>query len=347
VNELPGYESLSRAWGDPPGAAIFKQTPQDFHVEEELGFQPGGGGEHLCLRIQKTGISTRDALKELSRITGVREADIGYAGQKDRQGVCIQWFSVRIPGGSEPDLTVLDGATLRVLGQYWNSRKIRLGTHRANRFRIRLRELSAPQESVVERAAVIAAEGVPNYFGEQRFGRNEGNLQGALDWFAGRSRPGRYQRSMLLSAARSAVFNAVLSRRVQAGNWQQHLPGDVMNLAGSDSVFVADPQDKHLDMRLKTFDIHPTGPLWGRGELLSSADCLGLELQVATQYSSLCEGLVAHGLKQQRRSLRLLPQQMEICTPEPRQLEITFSLPPGCFATAVLRELCRYTEVRQ
>lgn len=337
------YESLRRAWGEPVGTAIFKQYPEDFRVDEELGFEPGGGGEHLCLRIEKTGITTKQVAERLARIAGVREADIGYAGQKDRQGVCTQWLSLRIPGSAEPELDSLNSATLRILDRRWNGRKIRPGTHKLNRFRVVLRELSEPVENLIERAGLISAHGVPNYFGEQRFGRDESNLNAALDWFTGRARPGRYQRSMLLSAARSAVFNAVLSQRIEAGNWRYYLQGDVMNLDGSESVFVPEPDDPAIQQRLATCDIHPTGPLWGKGELRSASECRELELQVSQQYREFCQGLEAHGLQQERRSLRLVPQQLETRSPQKGQLEISFGLRPGCYATAVLRELCRYT----
>ena len=246
-----------------------------------------------------------------------------------------------MPGGSTPDLGSLRDDTLQILESSWNSRKIRLGTHRSNRFQIRLKKVQGT--AIAERLDQVSTEGVPNYFGEQRFGRDGDNAAQAQLWFSGKLRkPGRFQRGMLLSAARSAIFNEVLSRRVQTGNWNTYLEGDVMNLAGSESVFVPVQWDDILKERLQHYDIHPTGPLWGRGELRSSAAANSLEMSVQADMAALCAGLEAHGMLQSRRSLRLLPGDMQYAQTTADEWLITFSLPPGTYATAVLREICRY-----
>ncbi len=335
------YDGLAYACGPPQCTAIFKAEPRDFQVDEELGYLPSGSGEHFCVRISKTSITTRQVVERLAHSAGVREADIGYAGQKDKQGVCTQWLSIWMPGGSTPELKSVHDDTLQILESSWNSRKIRLGTHRSNRFKIKLKEVQGA--SITQRLDQLASTGVPNYFGEQRFGRDGENAALAQQWFSGKLRkPGRFQRGMLLSAARSAVFNEVLSRRIQAGNWNTYLDGDVMNLAGSESVFVPAQWDDMLAERLQQYDIHPTGPLWGRGELRSSAAANLLESSVQTDMAVLCAGLEAHGLQQSRRSLRLLPGEMHYEQTAADQWLISFSLPPGTYATAVLREICKY-----
>src|SRR5690606_13206610 len=191
----------------------------------------------------------------------------------------------------------------------------------------------------------IAAEGVPNYFGEQRFGRAGNNVTDALAMFreGGRSaRRGRHGagRGMLLSAARSHIFNALLSQRVREGNWNRCLEGEVMNLDGSDSVFVPEQIDDGLLARLQDFDIHPTGMLWGRGPLRSSGEVAERELRIHDSHVELCEGLERAGLEQARRSLRLPVRELQWQWQQD-DLTVSFVLPPGAYATAVLRELCR------
>jgi tRNA pseudouridine13 synthase len=335
------YDTLAYAWGPPQCSAIFKSEPDDFQVDEELGYLPTGSGEHFCVRIRKTAITTSQVVERLARKVGVREADIGYAGQKDKQGLCTQWLSIWMPGGSTPALESLQDESLQILETGWNSRKIRLGTHRSNRFQIRLKKVQGT--AIQQRLDQLATAGVPNYFGEQRFGRDGNNITMAQQWFSGKLRkPGRFQRGMLLSAARSAVFNEVLSRRIKAGNWNTYLEGDVMNLAGSESVFVPAQWDDSLDERLKLYDIHPTGPLWGRGPLRSSAAASVLENSVQADMAGLCAGLESHGLSQSRRSLRLLPDNVKYEQTAADEWLIAFNLPPGTYATAVLREICKY-----
>ncbi len=337
------HEALHYAWETPLSAAVFKSAPEDFCVDEDLGYTPSGSGEHLCVRIRKTALTTRQVVERLARCVKAREADIGFAGQKDKQGVCTQWFSICIPGSKEPDLSEVQDPNLQILEQGWNSKKIRSGTHRANHFKIRLRQVQNWNNDIEKRLNIICAEGVPNYYGEQRFGKDGGNITSAQDWFAGKlKRPGRLQRSMFLSAARSAVFNTVLSERVQAGDWNLYREGDVMNLAGSESVFIPEQWDDVLQARLQEKDIHPTGPLWGRGELRSTASTRELEVQVQQNWQDLCAGLESHGLNQERRSLRLMPQDLNFEFAEENTLVLKFNLPPGAFATTVLREICRY-----
>ncbi len=335
--------ALAFAYGAPECSALFKSEPADFCVDEELGFALTGTGDHLCVQIRKTGVATPQVVRLLEKAAGVREVDIGYAGLKDRQGICVQWFSIHLPGKADPEI---GGAGIEVLQSVRNNRKIRRGSHRGNRFQIRLRELQATvpdlEEHLDARLQLIKARGVPNYFGEQRFGTDNNNVAMAAQMFAGQLRVAKgFKRGMLLSAARSEVFNALLSQRVTAQNWDQYLAGDVMNLNGSDSVFVAPRWDALLQQRLDLFDIHPTGPLWGAGELRSSADAAALELLCRAQHEALCTGLEAAGLQQTRRSLRLLVEALQWTQIEGGELELEFMLPPGTYATTVLRELVR------
>lgn len=351
------FGRLGFALGAPQVAAVFKQSAQDFRVNEDLGFELSGAGEHLCLQIRKTEVNTQHVVRHLARLANVRERDIGYAGLKDHMGVCEQWLSIYQAQPQEVDFSSLAQIGVEVLSTVRNSRKIRRGSHRNNGFSIVLRDfvslakpsLSAKEvkEDLEARLSQISALGVPNYFGEQRFGHAHSNILMAQRLFSGELRLKKgFKRGMLLSAARSFVFNAVLSERVRQNNWDQHLPGDVMNLAGTGSVFEAPEWDETLAGRLGTKDIHPTGPLWGKGALRSSADAEALEMAVASEQAALCKGLEAAGLEQARRSLRLIAADLNWNWLDDDSLELSFALPPGTYATAVLRELCVLKEAK-
>ena len=345
----PQAVDLPRAHGAPALQARIRSTPEDFQVEELPAFEASGSGEHLLLTIEKRGINTAFAAKRIAEWAGVGEMAIGHAGLKDRHAVTRQRFSVHLPKKVAPDLSLLDSddgdERLRVLEHAWHSRKLPRGALAGNRFVLALRDVQGDRVAVESRLQAIAERGVPNYFGEQRFGRGGNNLGAALSMFEGR-RVGRDQRGMLLSAARSTLFNRALARRVAAGNWdaggtEGALDGEVWMLDGSRSVFGPEPFNETLAQRLATFDIHPTGPLWGRGELRSSDAVQAIELVALADDESarLRVGLEAAGLKQERRSLRLRPADLCWNWLADDVLELGFALPPGTYATVVLAEL--------
>jgi tRNA pseudouridine13 synthase len=336
----PRDDGLARAHGAPALVARMRTTPEDFIVEEIDAFEASGAGEHLLLTIEKRGMNTAFAAKRIAQWAGVAESAIGYAGLKDRHAITRQRFSVWIPKKIAPDIATLQSDELRVLAHAWHSRKLPRGALAGNRFVLTLREVVGDAAAIEARLAAIAARGVPNYFGEQRFGRGGRNLDKALAMFGGRRVP-REERTHLLSAARSELFNRVLSARVAAGHWDVPLDGEVWSLDGSRSVFGPEPWSDTLAARLAAFDIHPSGPLWGRGELRSDAAVKGLELQALSDEQALAlrAGLERAGLEQERRALRLRPSDMTWAWPETSVLRLRFGLPPGCYATTVLAEL--------
>jgi tRNA pseudouridine13 synthase len=331
---------LARAHGAPVLAARIRSTPEDFFVEELPAFEPSGAGEHLLLTVEKRGMNTAFAAKRIAEWAGVAESAIGYAGMKDRHALTRQRFSVWIPKKVAPDIDALQSDDLKVLEHAWHSRKLPRGALAGNRFVLVLRDVEGAREAIEQRLQAIAREGVPNYFGEQRFGRGGGNVQQAVAMFAGR-RVKREERSMLLSAARSELFNRVLAARVEAGNWNAALEGEVWMLDGSRSVFGPEALTDALLARLEAFDIHPTGPLWGEGELRSTETAREVELaaMAGDTASRLRTGLERADLKQERRALRLRPQDMAWRWLDDAVLELAFALPPGCYATTVMREL--------
>ena len=330
----------ARAHGAAVLAARIRTTPEDFFVEELPAFAASGEGEHLLLTIEKRGMTTAFAAKAIAAWAGVAESDIGHAGLKDRHAVTRQRLSVWLPKKVAPDLAALASEGLRVLDHAWHARKLPRGALAGNRFVLVLREVAGERAAIDARLAAIGDRGVPNFFGEQRFGRGGDNVQQAIAMFAGR-RVKREDRSMLLSAARSELFNRVLQARVADGSWDRGLEGEVWMLDGSRSVFGPEPPSAVLQARLSAFDIHPTGPLWGEGALRSGADARERELDAlqGDSASRLRAGLERAGLKQERRALRLRPQGLAWQWLADDALELRFELPPGSYATTALREL--------
>ena len=346
--------------GDLPsafGAAVLnariRRTPEDFRVEEIDAFEPTGEGEHLLLTIEKRGLNTAAVAKQLAAWAGLPEMAIGYAGMKDRHAVTRQRFSVHLPRRVAPEMATLQADDpgsgprpyLRVLDATWHNRKLPRGALAGNRFALVLRDVRGERAAIDARLAQIAASGLPNWFGEQRFGREGGNIAAALSMFAGR-RVRRDQRSILLSAARSELFNRVLAARVRDASWNQGLEGEVWMLSGSRSVFGPEPWSEDLAARLARFDIHPSGPLWGTGGLRSVGKCAERELAALDDDDAIIlrTGLEAAGLKQERRALRLVAEGLAWQWQDDSALRLAFSLPPGCYATALLQELGHATD---
>lgn len=330
---------LPRAHGAPPLRGRLRAEPADFEVEEELGFEPSGQGEHAFLFVEKIGANTEWIARELARAAGVAPLAVGFCGLKDRHAVTRQAFTVQLPGRADPDWGGLAIEGVRVLSATRHERKLKRGAHRGNRFGIRLRDVNGDRAAAEVRLARIRQSAVPNYFGEQRFGSDGRNLVLAEALFCGRRLP-RAQRGFALSAARSELFNAVLAARVRAGNWDGGLDGEVWMLAGSNAIFGPEPWNDELARRLAAFDIDPTGPLWGAGELRSSGAVRELELDAIESLASLARGLEREDLQQQRRALRLRAGGLRWEWEGTDRLRFDFRLPAGAFATTVLREVC-------
>lgn len=341
-------DSLPRAYGEPVIEAKFRASPGDFIVEEIDGFEASGSGEHLLLTIEKRGMNTAFAAKQIAAWAGVAEVAIGYAGLKDRHALTRQRISVHLPKRVAPDIAALQSDALRVIKSEWHAKKLPRGALAGNRFQLTLRDAQGDAAAIEQRLQCIAEHGVPNYFGEQRFGRDGDNITNALAMFDGR-RMRREQRTMLLSAARSELFNRVLAGRVAHGSWDHGLEGEVWVLDGSRSVFGPEPWTETLATRLAEFDIHPSGPLWGIGELRTQDAVRAIELATLSdeQWLRLRAGLEAAGLKQERRALRLRPQSLQWRWSDTDALEVSFALPPGTYATVVLRELGEITDASQ
>ncbi len=329
----------TRTHGTPEIQGHIRQSASDFEVTEVLDYELSGAGEHDYLWLEKQGANTAWIAGKLAGHAGIRESDVGFAGLKDRNALTRQWFSVRRPSSAGTNWDSFDLPGVRILGQARHGRKLRRGAHSGNKFRIAIRGVDAPAATVNERLDLIRLAGVPNYFGEQRFGRDGNNLGLATDLFAGR-RLRRNKRSIALSAARSYLFNHILQNRVREGSWNRLLPGECACLDGSNSIFVVDEVDQELQKRCVEMDIHPGGALWGKGESACSGDILSLEQSAVAPFEEFRKGLEAQ-MDQSRRALRLAVRDLQ-WELDAQTLWLDFRLTRGGFATAVLREIANF-----
>ena len=331
---------LPHAWGGPAGQARLRVEPEDFQVTEIPVCLPDGQGEHLWLRVRKRDSNTEWVAKQLARWAGVGPAQVSYAGLKDRHAVTEQWFSIHLPGQADPDLALLTSDEFHIEEAARHSRKLKRGALKGNRFVLRLHDWQGDRELLEQRLHRIASGGVPNYFGEQRFGHEGGNLEQARRLFSGELKKcPRHQRGLYLSAARSWLFNHIVSLRVADSTWNQALPGDFLQLDGRHAGFVAEADDGELAARLDTLDVHPTGPLWGRGRAQTGEPRTEWEAEQLAPYSDWCEGLERAGLEQERRALRVRVEDLRWEWEGTESLCLAFSLGAGSYATMVVREV--------
>ncbi len=317
--ENPFPLNFAYAYGEPSSHALFRSKNEDFVVEEELGFSPSGDGEHLIVHIKKRGENTQWVAEKLAKFFGVKNMDVGFCGMKDRNAVTSQWFSVYVRGNRESvnwsEFIEQFELNIDVLSSSFHAQKLRRGAHKSNVFTICLRQV-AGIDVVESKLEKVKLNGVPNYFGEQRFGRNSSNLVDASAWVSSQKKiRNKNKRSIVMSAARSFLFNRYLSARVEAGNWNFLVDGDE-DLNGC-----------------------PSGALWGRGKSASKAVALQIEEGVLQPYAAWCDHLEHVGLNQERRSLVLSPIGLS-WQREGEDLVIRFGLSSGEYATSVLREIC-------
>lgn len=352
-------EQYPYAYGRPVIRGVIRQSVEDFVVEECLGFEPpmDDRGEHLWLYIEKRGQNTPWVATEIAKALGLHGSRASFAGLKDRHAITRQWMSFHVGQRAEIfSKDVLNQALsiegVSVLSTVRASKKLMRGQLAGNRFELTLRDLepladASPnlQAELNDRLEKIAKFGVPNYFGEQRFGQD--NLARARRLFQGelRGQRSKAKHGFYLSAARSHLFNQVLARRVADGVWASFLPGDVALLDGSQSFFVLQSgQENAPDIleRLASFDIHPTGPMPGVGEAMVSGAVASLEEACFQPAPDLVAGLMDFKVKAMRRSLRAEVKALSWTWPDAQTLRLDFSLGAGAFATTVLRELIAY-----
>ncbi len=330
-----------RAYGLPKSTAIFKQTPEDFQVDELFENAFSGEGEHIVLKIEKRGLNTEEVVKSLARMVNKPVKLISYAGLKDRHAKTTQWLSIHAAGEEIAGVGELEGSGWKVLEHTRHNKKLRPGFLSGNHFVIKLRNLSDP-EDLIQRIEKIKINGVPNYFGEQRFGRECGNLIKAEHLLLqGKRVKDRFLQGMYCSAARSWIYNLILAKRVNESTWNKPLAGDVMQLNGSKSIFVIDKIDEEILNRIQEHDLSPASPLPGKNKNIVKDAALTLINEVYADWQPWLAGLEKQGLEEAWRANILQVEQLR-CTIEDQVAELSFILPAGSYATVVLRELVVY-----
>lgn len=327
--------TLVYAWGGPVARGVVRSEPEDFVVEEELGFEPGGGGDHTWLWIRKRDANSAEVAAALADFAGVGRGAVSWSGRKDRHAVTAQWFSVQLPGSVDPDWSEFNESRWSVEQAVRHSRKLRIGTHRANRFQLRVRDVAGESSAIDAGLRRIATAGFPNYFGQQRFGGYGQNVRRAREQLV---RNRRKPQPMLLSAARAWLFNQVLDARLAEGTWCAPQTGDALMLAGSRSLFECRGDEPDLTERIAAFDVDVTGPLWGLGKQPLGAEMAAREAAWLADEADLRAGVERQRAAAQRRRLRAVASGLE-WSHEGDCLELAFTLPAGVFATSLLREL--------
>ncbi|WMY76646.1 tRNA pseudouridine(13) synthase TruD [Buttiauxella selenatireducens] len=332
--------NLTWLHGKPQGTGLIKANPEDFVVIEDLGFGPDGEGEHLLLRILKNGCNTRFVADALAKFLKVHAREVSFAGQKDKHAVTEQWFCVRLPGKEMPDMSAFQLEGCQVLEYARHKRKLRLGALKGNSFTLVLRDVSDRAE-MEQRLNAVLHHGVPNYFGSQRFGLGGNNLHQAVRW-AQSNAPirDRNKRSFYLSAARSAMFNQVVSERLKKPEFNQVIEGDALQLAGRGSWFVATQEELPvLQKRVDDGELLITAPLPGDGPWGTQNAALEFEQQCVAGQTDLQSLLVRERVEAARRAMLLMPKDLTWNWWDDITVELTFWLPAGSFATSVVREL--------
>lgn len=327
-------------YGVPESEAVIRSTPEDFQVIESLGFEPEGQGEHVFLYIRKRGENTDWVARQLANFAQVSPRDVTYAGKKDRHAVTEQWFCIKFPIKRNLNWKLFGGDSIEVLEAVRHPRKLRLGTLKGNTFRLCLRQVT-DMDALKRRVALVEQGGVPNYFGEQRFGFDFGNLYKGIALLKGEIQERqRNKKGIYISAVRSWLFNQLLSSRIESGLWGRIMDGDALMISGSQSCFVEEKSNDELQQRLNSGAITLTGPLWGRGEMMPTGEAEEWERSTLLQWKDVSDLLETLSLNQERRALKLQPENLKLEQISETECWIEFGLMSGAFATSVLRELC-------
>lgn len=327
----------------------YKQQPEHFIVEEVIDFPLTDSGEHSWLWVEKIEQNTAFVAEQLAKFSGVPLRNIGYAGRKDKYALTRQWFSVYHANKPVPDWSKWTLPGCQILKATKHEKKLKTGALSGNRFELKVQLTSRFDESdLKQRMDDITAVGVPNYFGQQRFGEMKasdgqvyfnGNLDMASRMINGEEIRNRNKKSMAISALRSWLFNEVISQRIKRFDSSQILLGDALKLSGTRSFFIAQESDmQRNNERLSQGDVEITGPLWGKGEPDSKQQAQQFELDVAQQFPNVTACLERLLERQERRAAMLLPEDLKY-TLDGEWLTLRFTLPSGAFATSVLREI--------
>jgi tRNA pseudouridine13 synthase len=321
----------------PLSAGQIKTHNADFRVVERLPEVASGVGEHLWLTLAKDGQNTAWVARQLARWAGLGPRDVSYAGLKDRHGLTEQTFSLHLPGKLEPSVHLLQVDGLTVVEAKRHGRKLKTGQLVGNSFCIRLRNTDVPLDQLARNWQILVEQGVPNYFGPQRFGHGGLNVHNGSAWLLGRAKAPRHLQSIYLSAVRSFLFNKLLAQRVLDGSWNHLIEGDFAQFTeGKAGFYCAQPEAADVERCLQA-KVSPCASLPG----LSKDDFPALTARESLQlapYADLLAALEERQVARHFRKLRVFPEAagFEVIDKDP---VLSFFLPAGSFATSVLAEL--------
>lgn len=339
--------SLAHLNGKPMSKGKLKAKPEHFQVNEDLGFEFTGSGEHLMVRIRKSGENTSFVANELAKVCGVKSKDVSWAGLKDRHAVTEQWLSIHLPKGDTPDFSsfLAQYPNIEILATDRHNKKLRPGDLVGNQFVITLSEVTDVAD-VLQRLEAVSKAGVPNYFGSQRFGNQGNNLSEARRWGRENVRTrNQNKRSLYLSAARSWIFNRIVSERIEKGLFTQAIDGDLILQDNALQTVELDSLDQ-VNSQLMQGDVQLTAALAGDNELPTKNQALTLEQPHLDAEPDLMALIRGNRMRHDRREIGLMPQDLS-WEVEGDNVTLTFSLDAGCFATAIIRELIEEIEVER
>lgn len=336
------FSQFSYLYGKPQVSGVIRQNPHDFIVEEILDFDLTGEGEHVCLFIEKTGENTQYIAKQLAKFADVKARDVSYAGLKDRNAVTRQWFSVPYPIKKELDWNEFSSDTIKVLKIVRHQKKLRIGCLLGNSFTLTIRDIDQVDE-LITRFDSIKLKGVPNYFGEQRFGIGGNNLALAERMFNGEQIRDKKLRGLVISAARSWLFNHIVSDRIAQSKFSTALAGDTFMFPVNNSFFTEVLNDS-IQQRLRNEEICLSAPMIGNEDAFALETAGEFERNAIANFDAWLPGLTALKLSNDRRRMTLKPVNLQYSKNDDSTVTLSFILPAGSFATSILREAINYSD---
>lgn len=327
----------------PAISAAWKQTPDDFLVDEIPAYAPSGNGDHTWLHVEKRDLTTAEAAKRLARALDVDPREVGWAGMKDRVAVTTQWLSFPKVAVEKAESVELEGIRVRQVSKHAN--KLRNGHLHGNRFALVLRNVANEQHEAVRGVvAALTERGLPNYYGDQRFGTDGDNAERALSWILGKTRPPRapFECKLLVSALQSELFNTVLAERIAGGLLSDAVDGDLLRKEDTGGLFTTEDLDD-AKARVRSWAVSPTGPMFGASMRWPERESKARELAVLERRGLSVEGLSVFKRwgEGTRRPLRIRLADVAVEDVDSTSLLLKFTLPAGSYASIVVREITK------
>ncbi|RYU68048.1 tRNA pseudouridine(13) synthase TruD [Aliivibrio finisterrensis] len=339
--------TFSWLYGKPVATGKLKQLPEHFIVKEVLGFTFTGKGEHLMVKIRKTGENTKYVANELAKFCGVKSKDISWAGLKDRHAITEQWLSVHLPKSDHLTFALFEATHpgVEILEMTRHNKKLRPGDLLGNSFQLIATEVT-DMEDVLARLEKVKLTGVPNYFGAQRFGHEGNNVTEARRWGRENVRTrDNTKRSFYLSAARSWIFNHIVSQRITEGYFTQPVDGDILLDQNGRTVNENVTSEENIQ-KVQNGDWSISAALAGDNQLPTSETALTLEQPQLDAEPDLMALIRGNRMRHERRAVELHPENLS-WSAEGDTLTLNFSLTSGSFATVIMRELLQEIEVER